>query len=75
MMKNYDQLIEIIHNKNWPFIPGHPNRIFIIGGSGLGKTKVLLNLIKHWRTDMQKIYLYVKASDESINWLLLEEKK
>ena len=47
MMKNYDQSIEIIHNKNWPYIPGHPNRIFIIGGSGLGKTKVLLNLIKH----------------------------
>ena len=61
MMKNYDQSIEIIHNKNWPYIPGHPNRIFIIGGSGLGKTKVLLNLIKHWRTDMQTIYLYVKG--------------
>ena len=25
------------HNKNWPYIPDHPYRIFIIGGSGSGK--------------------------------------
>ena len=22
------------HNKNWPYIPDHPYRILIIGGSG-----------------------------------------
>ena len=45
-MKNYDQLIKINDNPNWPYIPHHPYRILIIGGSGLGKTNVLLNLIK-----------------------------
>ena len=33
------------HNKNWPYIPDHPYRILIIGGSGSGKTNVLLILI------------------------------
>ena len=60
MMKNYDQSIEINHNPNWPYIPDHPHRILIIGGSGSGKTNVLLNLIKHQQPDTDKIYLYVK---------------
>ena len=34
------------HNKNWAYTPDHPCRILIIGGSGSGKTKVLLNLKK-----------------------------
>ena len=34
------------HNEKWPFIPDHPYRILIIGGSGSGKTNALLNLIK-----------------------------
>ena len=25
------------HNLNWPYIPDHPQRILIIGGSGLEK--------------------------------------
>ena len=33
------------HNENWPYIPDHPYRILIIGGSGSGKTNTLLNLI------------------------------
>ena len=33
------------HNKKWPYIPDHPYRILIIGGSGSGKTNALLNLI------------------------------
>ena len=35
------------HNKNWPYIPDHPYRILIIGGSRSGKTNLLLNLIEH----------------------------
>ena len=31
------------HNPNWPYIPNHPYRILIIGGSGSGKTNALLN--------------------------------
>ena len=33
------------HNEKLPFIPNHPYRILIIGGSGSGKTNALLNLI------------------------------
>ena len=42
-MKNYDQSVEIKHNPNCPYNPDHPYRVFIIGGSGSGKTNVLLN--------------------------------
>ena len=33
-----------VHNKNWPCIPDHPYRIFIIGGSGSGKNKCIIKL-------------------------------
>ena len=51
------------HNKNWPYIPDHPYRIFIIGGSRSGKTNTLLNLINEQR-DIDKIYLYTKDLSE-----------
>ena len=35
----------------------HPNRILIIGASGLRKTNALLNLIKE-QDGIDKIYLY-----------------
>ena len=44
-MINFDDYVN--ENKNWPYIPDHPYRILIIGGSGLGKTNVLLNLIEN----------------------------
>ena len=46
-------------NKKWPFIPDHPYRILIIGGSGSGKTNALLNWIKG-QSEIDKIYLYAK---------------
>ena len=42
----------------WPYIPDHPYRIFIVGGSGSGKTN-LLNLINS-QPDIDKIYQYAK---------------
>ena len=53
-----------IHNKNWPYIPDHPYRILIIGGSGSGKTNLLLNLMEN-QPDINKIYLYAKDPYES----------
>ena len=47
------------HNRNWPHTPDKPYRILIIGGSGSGKTNVLLNLIEN-QPDINKIYLYAK---------------
>ena len=52
------------HNPNWPYIPDHPYRILIIGGSGSGKTNALLNLIEK-QPDIDKIYLYPKNSYEA----------
>ena len=47
MMKNYDQLVEINHNPNWPYILDHLYRILIIGNSGSAKTNVLVNFLKN----------------------------
>ena len=47
------------HNKKWPYIPDHPYRTSIIGGSGSRKTNILLNLINEQK-DIDKIYLYGK---------------
>ena len=33
MMKNYDESIEINYNPNWSYIPDHPYRILIMGGT------------------------------------------
>ena len=66
-MINFDDIVnenKIKHNKNWPYIPDHPYRILIIGGSGSGKTSVLLNLIEK-QPDIDKIYLYAKDPYEA----------
>ena len=47
------------HNEKWPYIPDHPYRILIIGGSGSGKTSTLLNLINE-QNDIDKIYFYAR---------------
>ena len=73
MTKNYDESVEVNHNVNWPYIPDHPYRILVIGGSGSGNTNVLLNLIKHKRPDIDRIYyLYVKDSFKSKYELLIK---
>ena len=50
----------IIEKQERIYTPNHPYRFLIIGGSGSGKTNVLLNLIKNQRPDVDEIYLYVK---------------
>ena len=52
------------YNSKWPCIPDHSHRIFVIGGSGSGKTNALLNLIKN-QSDIDKIYLYAKDPYEA----------
>ena len=52
------------HIPDWRYIPDHPYGILIIGGSGSGKTNVLLNLIDK-QPDIDKIYLYAKDPHEA----------
>ena len=40
-------------------IPDHPYRTLIIGGSGSGKTNLLLKLIEN-QPDFDKIYIYTQ---------------
>ena len=47
------------HNPKWQEISNHPYQMLVIGGSGSGKTNVLLNLINN-EPDIDKIYLYAK---------------
>ena len=42
---NYVNENKTEHNEKWPYIPDHPYRIIIIGGSGSGKTNALIDLI------------------------------
>ena len=62
------------HNLNSPYIPNHPYRILIVGGSGSGKTNVILNLINN-QPDINKIYLYAKDPYEAKHKYLSNKRK
>ena len=47
------------NNQKWLYIPDHPYRVLIVGGSGSGKRNSLLSLINN-QPDIDKIYLYAK---------------
>ena len=71
---NYVNGIETKHNKKCPYIPDHPYRTLIIGGSGSGKTNLLLNLIEN-QPDIDKIYLYAKDPYESKYQYLINKRE
>ena len=76
-MNNFDDYAneyKTEHNQKWSHIPDHPYRILIIGGSGLGKTNALLNLINN-QPDIHKIYLYAKDPYEAKYQFLINEIK
>ena len=62
------------HNLKWPYIPDHPFRILIVGGSESEKTNALLNLIKN-QPDIDKIYLYAKDPYEAKYQYLINKRE
>ena len=62
------------HNEKWPYIPDHPYRIIIIGGSGSGKTNALINLINE-QNDIDKIYLYARDLNEPKYEYLIKKRE
>ena len=76
-MINFDDYVnenKTRHNKKWPYIPHHPYWILIVGGSGSGKTKALLNL-KENQPDIDKIYLYAKDPYEAKYQYLINKRE
>ena len=69
---DYTNKNKSLHNKNWPYIPDHPYRILIIGGSGSGNQNTLLKLIDN-QPDIAKIYLYAKDPYESKHQYLINK--
>ena len=62
------------HNLNWPQISVNSYLLLIIGGSGSGKTNLLINLISH-QPDIDKIYLYAKDPYEAKYQLLINKRE
>ena len=61
-------------NEKWPFIPDHPYRIIIIGGSGSGKTNALSSLINE-QNDIDKIYLNARDLSEPKYEYLIKKRE
>ena len=62
------------HNKYYPYIPDHPYRLLIIGGSGSGKTNALINLINE-QNDNDKICLYARDLSKPKNEYLIKKRE
>ena len=71
---NYGNENKTEHNLRWPYIPDHPYRILIIGGSGSGKANSLLNLT-NGQPDIDKIYLHAKDPYEDKYQFLINKKE
>ena len=65
---------KIGRNSKWSYIPEHPYRMPIVGGSGSGKTNALLNLINN-QPDIDKIYLYAKDPYEAKYQYLINKRE
>ena len=71
---NYTNEIKTDQDLKWIYIPYHPYRILIAGGSGSGKRNTLLNLIYN-QSDVDKIYLYSKDRYEAKYQYLINKRE
>ena len=70
---NYENKNKTEHNLKWQYIPDHPYRILIIGGSGSGKTNALLNL-RNYQSDID-FYLYAEDTYEAKHQFLINKRE
>ena len=68
LFDNYTNENKTEHNSKWLYIPDHPYRILIIGGSGSGKTNAFLNLIDN-HLNIDKTYLCKRSIWKNISIL------
>ena len=61
-------------NPNWLEIPDYPCRIVIVGGSGSGRTNVLLNLL-NYKPDIDKKNFHAKDPEEAKYQLPFNKRK
>ena len=76
-MINFDDYVnenKTKHNSKCSYIPDHPYRVLIKGGSGSGKTNALLNLLNN-QPDIDKIYLYAKDPYEAKYQFLINKRE
>ena len=72
---NYTNENKIEHNRKWPYIPDHPYKILLVGGSGSLKTNALLNLLNN-QSDIDKIYLYaIDPYERKYQYLINKREK
>ena len=71
---DYTNENKIEHNSKWSYIPDHPYRILIVGGSESKRTNALLNLINN-QPDIDKIYLYAKDPYEAKYQYLINKRE
>ena len=75
-MINFDDYAnenKIKHNSKWPYIPDHPYRILIIGGSRSTKTNALVNSLSN-QLYIDKMYLYAKDPYEAKCQYLIKKR-
>ena len=76
-MINFDDYAnenKIKHNSKWPYIPDHPYRILIIGGSRSRKTNALVNSLSN-QLYIDKMYLYAKDPYEAKCQYLIKKRE
>ena len=70
-MINFDDYTnenETEHNSKWLYIPDHPQKLLIKGGSGSGKTNALLNLTNNYQILIKFVWMQKILMKQKINF-------
>ena len=59
---NYTNENKTKHNSKWPYIPHHPYRILVIGGSGSAKNKCIIKFDTQSAEYWQSLFIYKRST-------------